>query len=136
MTMKLSHTFVSVHDQDAALAFYRDALGLEVINDVDFDGLRWLALRAKDQPDVELVLEHVRMGRSAEDAAALEALLTKGVLTGVIFKVDDVDGLFERISGAGVEVLQEPTNQAYGVRDCAFRDPSGNMVRFSQELGG
>jgi catechol 2,3-dioxygenase-like lactoylglutathione lyase family enzyme len=136
MTMKLSHAFISVHDQDAALAFYRDALGLEVSNDVDFDGLRWLTLHANGQPDVEIMLEHVQMGRSAEDAAALQALLAKGALTGVIFDVDDVDKLFERISGAGFEVLQEPTNQAYGVRDCAFRDPSGNMVRFSQPMRG
>jgi catechol 2,3-dioxygenase-like lactoylglutathione lyase family enzyme len=132
MGFRLSHAFISVDDQDAALAFYRDTIGLEVTNDVDFDGLRWLTVRAKGQPDVEIMLEHVGMGRSAEDADALRALLAKGALTGVIFQVDDVDELFEKVRVAGYEVLQEPTDQGYGVRDCAFRDPSGNMVRFSQ----
>ena len=132
MGFRLSHAFISVDDQDAALAFYRDTIGLEVTNDVDFDGLRWLTVRAKGQPDVEIMLEHVGMGRSAEDADALRALLAKGALTGVIFQVEDVNELFEKVRVAGYEVLQEPTDQGYGVRDCAFRDPSGNMVRFSQ----
>jgi catechol 2,3-dioxygenase-like lactoylglutathione lyase family enzyme len=134
MSFQLSHAFINVHDQDAALAFYRDTLGMEVTNDVDFDGLRWLTVRAKGQPDVEIMLEPVAMGRSAEDADALRVLLAKGAVTGVIFRVDDVDELFERVRVAGYEVLQEPVDQGYGVRDCAFRDPSGNMVRFSQPM--
>jgi catechol 2,3-dioxygenase-like lactoylglutathione lyase family enzyme len=135
MTITLSHAFVSVHDQDEALKFYRDALGLEVTNDVDFDGFRWLTVRSPEQPDVELMLERVGMGRQA-DAETLEALLAKGSLTGVIFRVDDLDGTFERVRAAGFDVLQEPIDQPYGVRDCAFRDPSGNMVRLSSPLKG
>ena len=133
MSIRLSHAFVSVHDQDEALTFYRDALGLEVINDVVFDSYRWLALRAKDQPDVEVVLEPAAMAHPA-DAQTLRELMAKGSLTGLIFQVDSVDETFERLQAAGFEVLQEPIDQGYGVRDCAFRDPSGNMVRFSAPL--
>ncbi len=133
MSIRLSHAFIAVHDQDEALKFYRDALGLEVTNDVDFDGFRWLTVRSPDQPDVELMLERVGMGKLA-DEEELKALLAKGSLTGVIFHVDDVDATFERVHAAGFDVLQEPIDQPYGVRDCAFRDPSGNMVRFSAAL--
>jgi len=133
MDIRLSHTFLSVRDQEESLGFYRDVVGLEVLNDVVFGDFRWLALGAKGQPGVELVLEKVGMGKEA-DTDALKSLLAKGSLTGVIFAVDDVNGQFERIRAAGAEVLQEPIDQSYGVRDCAFRDPSGNMVRFSQPL--
>jgi len=124
MELKLSHSFLEVDDQDKALAFYRDVLGLEVRNDVTFEGMRWLTVGPKSQPDVEIVLGEVGMGRPP------------GSLNGVIFVTDDLDGTFERVSGAGAEVLQEPIDQAYGVRDCAFRDPSGNHIRFSQPIKG
>ncbi len=131
MSIRLSHAFIVVHDQDEALKFYRDALGLEVTNDVDFDGFRWLTVRSAAQPDVEVMLERVGMGKTA-DTKELESLLAKGSLPGVIFAVDDADATFERVRSAGFDVLQEPIDQPYGVRDCAFRDPSGNMVRFSE----
>ena len=100
MSIRLSHAFIAVHDQDEALKFYRDALGLEVTNDVDFDGFRWLTVRSPEQPDVELMLERVGMGKLA-DEEELKALLAKGSLTGVIFHVDDVDATFERVHAAG-----------------------------------
>ncbi|MGI8695305.1 MAG: VOC family protein [Mycobacteriales bacterium] len=131
MTLTLSHCFIQVHDQDEALAFYRDVLGLEVRIDAPLEQFRWLSVGPKDQPEVEIVLEAVGMGRPA-DAEALGALLAKGSLSGVIFATDDVDATFEQVQAAGAEVLQEPIDQPYGVRDCAFRDPSGNMLRFSQ----
>jgi catechol 2,3-dioxygenase-like lactoylglutathione lyase family enzyme len=133
MSIRLSHTFLAVRDQDESLAFYRDVLGLDVVVDVMFDDFRWLSLGSKELPGVELVLEQVGMGNSA-DVDTLKSLLAKGSLKGVIFLVDDVDGTFERIRAAGAEVLQEPIDQPYGVRDCAFRDPSGNMLRFSETL--
>ena len=134
MTISLSHCFLVVHDYDEALTFYRDVLGLEVRNDVEFEDNRWLTLSAPEQPGVEIGLEipgyfpHT----SAADRQATADLLAKGLLPGVIFRTDDVDKTFERVRAAGAEVLQEPIDQPYGVRDCAFRDPSGNMVRFSQ----
>jgi catechol 2,3-dioxygenase-like lactoylglutathione lyase family enzyme len=131
MTISLSHTFVTVTNYEEALAFYRDTLGLEVTNDVPFDSFRWVTLSSPTQPEVELVLAAPEMGHSPEDAAAITALLAKGAMNGVIFDVDDVDSAFEKIRASGAEVLQEPIDQPYGVRDFAFRDPSGNHIRFS-----
>ncbi|MFJ7205422.1 VOC family protein [Streptomyces sp. NPDC098789] len=134
MTIKLSQCFIAVDDHDKALAFYRDALGLEVRNDVGFEGMRWVTVGSPEQPDVEVVLEPPLADPDASpaDRQAMAELLAKGMLRGVIFTTDDVDATFERIRAAGAEVLQEPTDQPYGVRDCAFRDPAGNMLRFNQ----
>lgn len=133
MGIQLAITFVSVDDQDRALTFYRDALGLEVRTDVMFEQFRWLAVGPPDQPDVELVLQQVGMGHPA-DVDTLAGLLAKGSLSSVIFSVDSADATFEKLQSAGFEVLQEPIDQPYGVRDLAFRDPAGNMVRFSERL--
>ncbi|MEX0170573.1 VOC family protein [Streptomyces sp. LMG1-1-1.1] len=134
MNVKLSQCFIAVDDHDKALAFYRDALGLEVRNDVGFEGMRWVTVGSPDQPDVEIVLEPPLADPNASpaDRQAVAELLAKGMLRGVIFSTDDVDKTFEAIRAAGGEVLQEPVDQPYGVRDCAFRDPAGNMVRFNQ----
>lgn len=132
MEIRLSHCFVTVHDPDIALAFYRDVIGLDVRNDVSAEGFRWVTLSPPSQPALEIVLVEPHAGRPAEDGDALATLLAKGSLNGVIFRTDDVDKAFESISSAGAEVMQEPTDQPYGVRDCAFRDPSGNMLRISQ----
>jgi catechol 2,3-dioxygenase-like lactoylglutathione lyase family enzyme len=131
MDLKLSHTFVPVHDQDAALVFYRDVLGLELRTDQPFGPYRWLAVGPPEQPDVEIILELVGMGRPEQDAESMRGLLAKGSLSTVIFTTTDLDGTFEKIRASGAEVLQEPIDQPYGVRDCAFRDPSGNSIRFS-----
>ena len=136
MTVTLSHAFVEVHDQDEALAFYRDVLGLEVRTDVTMEDFRWLTVGPPTQPEIEINLSPVGMGRPPEDADTLRTLMTKGSLAGLIFHTDDVDALFERVRAAGAEVMQEPIDQPYGVRDCAFRDPSGNNLRFSQDLKG
>jgi catechol 2,3-dioxygenase-like lactoylglutathione lyase family enzyme len=134
MTLKLSHTFMIVDDQDKALAFYRDVLGLELKNDVPLGDERWLTVASPEQPGVEIVLVTASMGHSPQDAEALSALLAKGVLGSAIFATDDLEATFERLRAAGAEVLQEPIDQPYGVRDCAFRDPAGNHLRFSQAL--
>ena len=138
MDIKLSACFIPVDDHDKALAFYRDVLGLEVHNDVGFEGMRWVTVRSPSQPDVDIVLEPPLADphASSADKEAAAELLAKGMLRGVIFSTDDLDATFERISAAGAEVLQEPFDQPYGVRDCAFRDPSGNMLRFNQPRGG
>jgi catechol 2,3-dioxygenase-like lactoylglutathione lyase family enzyme len=129
--MKLSHTFLFVHDQDAALKFYRDVVGLEVRTDETVEEYRWLTVGPADQPDIEIGLSLVGPPVPPTDYETLNALLAKGSLHGIIFKLDDVDAKFEQLRTAGAEVLQEPIDQFYGVRDCAFRDPSGNMIRFS-----
>ncbi|MCU7820451.1 VOC family protein [Kitasatospora sp. DSM 101779] len=134
MDIKLSQCFIAVDDHDKALAFYRDALGLEVRNDVGFEGMRWVTVGSPTQPGVEIVLEPPLADPNASEAdrQTVAELMAKGMLRGVIFETDDCDATFERISAAGAEVLQEPMDQPYGVRDCAFRDPAGNMLRFTQ----
>ncbi|NAZ88191.1 VOC family protein [Kineococcus indalonis] len=134
MDIELSQCFIAVDDHEAALAFYRDALGLEVRNDVAFEGMRWVTVGAPSQPGVEIVLEPplADPGASPADREAAATLLAKGMLRGVVFRTGDCDATFERVRAAGAEVLQEPLDQPYGVRDCAFRDPAGNMLRFSQ----
>ncbi|MEU3894980.1 VOC family protein [Streptomyces sp. NPDC045251] len=134
MDINLSQCFIAVDDHDKALAFYRDVLGMEVRNDVGFEGMRWVTVGSPAQPDVDIVLEPplADPNASAADKEAMDRLLAKGLLRGVIFTTDDVDATFERVQAAGAEVLQEPVDQPYGVRDCAFRDPAGNMLRFNQ----
>jgi len=136
MELKLSHCFIAVHDHDEALAFYRDTLGLLVRNDVKFEGMRWVSLYPPSQPEVEIVLEPPLADPNASpaDKKVMAELLAKGLLRAVIFATDDCDATFEHIRAAGAEVLQEPIDQPYGVRDCAFRDPSGNMLRFNQPV--
>ena len=129
--MKLSHTFLFVHDQDIALKFYRDVVGLEVRTDESVEDYRWLTVGPADQPDIEIGLSRIGPPVPPTDYEALSSLLAKGSLQGIIFEIDDVDAKFDQVREAGGEVLQEPIDQFYGVRDCAFRDPSGNMIRFS-----
>jgi predicted enzyme related to lactoylglutathione lyase len=134
MDIKLSTCFIAVDDHDKAIEFYRDVLGFEVRNDVGFEGMRWVTVGSPAQPDVEIVLENPVADPNASDADkdAAAGLLAKGLLRGVIFRTENCDATFEKIRAAGGEVLQEPVDQPYGVRDCAFRDPSGNMLRFNQ----
>jgi catechol 2,3-dioxygenase-like lactoylglutathione lyase family enzyme len=124
-----------VHDPEQALAFYRDALGLELRTDVSNDGFRWLTLSPPAQPDLEIVLVEPHAGRPKADGDALMALLTKGSLQGAIFRTPDLDATFEKVRASGAEVLQEPADQHWGARDCAFRDPSGNLIRIAQAPG-
>jgi predicted enzyme related to lactoylglutathione lyase len=137
MELKLSHCFIAVDDHDKALAFYHDVLGLEVRNDVAFEGMRWVTVGPPSQPELNIVLEPPSADPNASpaDKQALADLMAKGMLRAVIFSTDDCDATFEHIRAAGGEVLQEPMDQPYGVRDCAFRDPAGNMLRFNQPRG-
>jgi catechol 2,3-dioxygenase-like lactoylglutathione lyase family enzyme len=132
MTIALQYCHITVNDPDESLGFYRDALGLEVRNDVASGGFRWVTLGRPDQPGLEIVLSEPHAGRSQADGDALQELLTKGVLPMIVFSVDDLGAAFETVRESGAEVLQEPMDQPWGPRDCAFRDPSGNLVRISQ----
>jgi predicted enzyme related to lactoylglutathione lyase len=131
MTIALQYVNITVNDVDSSIAFYGDALGLEVVNDVAFDGFRWVTLGNPKQPGLGIVISEPHAGRSQENGDALQELLVKGELPMLVFVADDLDATFEKVRAAGAEVLQEPIDMGYA-RDCAFRDPSGNMVRISQ----
>jgi uncharacterized glyoxalase superfamily protein PhnB len=131
MNLTFSQCFVLIHDPEQALTFYRDTLDLELRNDVARGDFRWLTVGAAAQPDVAIVLTNYLNGSPA-DSEALEALLAKGALNGVHFHTDDLDATFEKLVSSGSEIVQEPTDQPWGTRDCAVRDPSGNMVRIDQ----
>jgi catechol 2,3-dioxygenase-like lactoylglutathione lyase family enzyme len=133
MTVSLSGVHVTVDDPDAALVFYRDTLGMTVRNEVANDGYRWITLVTDSQPEIQIVLSQPHAGRSQEDGDALAALLAKGALPMIQIRCDDLDATFDKVAAAaGVEVLQEPAKQFWGVRDFAVRDPAGNMLRVEQ----
>ena len=134
MDMTLQNCFLAVDDHEKAIAFYRDALGFEVRNDVSAYGMRWTTLGSPAQPGVSVVLEPPAAdpGISPSDREAIADLLAKGLLGRLVLATADVDAAFERAQATGAEVVQEPTDQPYGVRECAFRDPAGNLIRISQ----
>jgi predicted enzyme related to lactoylglutathione lyase len=132
MTIALQYCNITVTDVDESIPFYRDALGLTVQNDVGSGDYRWVTLGSDTQPGLGIVLSVPHAGRSQADGDAMQELLTKGVLPLLVFRTDDVDAMFERVRATGAEVLQEPMDQQWGPRDCAFRDPSGNTVRIAQ----
>jgi len=133
MTISLSTVHILVDDPDAALAFYRDTLGLTVKFQVEQGGFRWITLVSESQPEIGIVLSQPHAGRSQEDGDAIAAQLAKGELYPVHFRVDDLDESFARIAETpGVEVLSEPASQPWGVRDAAVRDPAGNRLRIEQ----
>jgi len=132
MTITIQHSYIAFDDAEAALVFYRDVLGMPVTQDVDMGGgMRWITVTPGDA-GVSLVLTPVGAGESDADRATMADLLAKGVLPGVVLGTDDLDGDFERIAASGAEIMQEPMDQPWGVRDAAFRDPAGNQVRLTQ----
>lgn len=133
MDITVNNCFLPTSDHDKALAFYRDAFGFEVRNDVAYGGLRWVTVGSPAQPGVNIVLYPPEgdPNASAADKRAVSELMAKGFFS-LHFASPDVDAAFEQVKEAGGEVLQEPTDMDYGARDCAFRDPSGNMLRISQ----
>ncbi len=135
-SLRVANCFLVVDDHDKALEFYRDVLGFTVTNDVSQGEYRWLSVSPPAQPELEVVIQSVGIypGSSDDDRAAMDTLLAKGLMSSLILGVDDVDALFEHVAGSGAEVLQEPADQFYGVRDCAFRDPAGNMIRVKTPL--
>jgi catechol 2,3-dioxygenase-like lactoylglutathione lyase family enzyme len=135
MPLTLSTCFVLVHDPGVAMNFYRDTLGLEVRNDVAREKFRWITVGARSQPGVGIVLTNYLNGSPA-DTDALEALVAKGAVNGVHFHSDDLDATFAKVRDDGAEIVQEPTDQPWGARDFAVRDPSGNLVRIDQPPAG
>lgn len=136
-SLAIANVFVFTNDTEASLGFYRDTLGFKTHTDVTNGDFRWVTLTTPTQPDIEITLHNYTgsgMPMGDSDAEHLHDLLAKGLLSAVMFTCPDVDAVFEHVRAAGAEVLQEPADQFYGVRDCAFRDPVGNMVRFNQPL--
>ena len=131
MDQRVSFITLAVADLGASRRFYVEGLGYQVRNDVANGGFRWLTL-GSDQPGLELVLSAPHAGRSDDDGDALQELLVKGQLPMMVYATTDLDATYERVLGTGAEVLQEPMDQPWGPRDCAFRDPSGNVVRIAQ----
>ncbi|MEW1834850.1 VOC family protein [Microbacterium sp. NPDC079995] len=134
MTITIHSSFLPHTDAEESLAFYRDALGFEVRLDVGYENMRWITVGPVDQPDTAIVLHPVGVGRDVTDAErrTLEELLAKGSVFGINLATDDLDATFAQLEAAGADIVQEPIEQDYGVRDCAVRDPAGNLLRIQQ----
>ena len=135
MTLTFSQCFVPVTDPEAALTFYRDVLGLELRSDVAREDLRWMVLGSPSQPGVAICVTNY-LGSGPADIDTMSALVAKGALGGVHFQSDDLDATFEKVRAAGADIVQEPTDQPWGTRDFAVRDPSGNLIRVDQPPAG
>ncbi len=134
MDITISASFLPQTDPDAALAFYRDALGFELRNDVGYNGMRWLTVGPPGQPNTNIVLHPpaVDPGITEDERKVITEMMAKGTFASILLATPDVDAAFAKLQSTDVEIVQEPIDQPYGVRDCAFRDPAGNMVRLQQ----
>jgi catechol 2,3-dioxygenase-like lactoylglutathione lyase family enzyme len=135
MDLTIAQTFLPHDDPDASLAFYRDTLGFEVRNDVEYGGMHWITVGAPDQPGTSVVLypPGASPGTTDDERRTIAEMMAKGTYASINLATADLDGTFERLQAGDAEVVQEPTDQPYGIRDCAFRDPAGNLIRI-QEL--
>ncbi len=135
MDLSIRHSFLPHNDPDAALAFYRDILGFEVRNDVGYAGMRWITVGPANQPGTSIVLHPPAAdpGVTDDERRVIAEMMAKGTYGMIVLATKDLDGAFERLQASGADVVQEPIEQPYGVRDCAVRDAAGNMVRI-QEL--
>ena len=135
MDITINASFLPQNDPEATLAFYRDALGFEVRNDVGYGGMHWITVGPADQPDTSIVLypPAATPGVTDDERRTIAEMMAKGTFASINLATVDLDGIFERLQAGDAEVVQEPTDQPYGIRDCAFRDPAGNLIRI-QEL--
>jgi predicted enzyme related to lactoylglutathione lyase len=133
MDITIHSTFLPHSDPDASLAFYRDTLEFEVRNDVGSGHMRWITVGPAGQSGTSIVLypPGADPGVTADERRTITEMMAKGTYATVVLATPDVDGTFDRIQAKGAEVVQEPTDQPYGIRDCAFRDPAGNHLRFN-----
>jgi catechol 2,3-dioxygenase-like lactoylglutathione lyase family enzyme len=135
MDLTIHMAFLPHDDPDTALAFYRDSLGFEVRNDVGYGGMRWITVGPPGQPGTSIVLEPPAppgCGITDDERRTIAEMMAKGSYAHISLATPDLDGTFERLQASGAEVVQEPLEQPYGVRDCAFRDPAGNLIRISE----
>ncbi|HZG96253.1 MAG TPA: VOC family protein [Mycobacteriales bacterium] len=135
MDITIHSSFLPQDDPDAAVAFYRDTLGFEVRNDVGYNGLRWITVGPPGQPGTSIVLypPGATPGITDEERRTIAEMMAKGTYASLLLASPDVDGTFDELQATGADVVQEPIDQPYGVRDCAFRDPAGNMIRIQQQ---
>jgi catechol 2,3-dioxygenase-like lactoylglutathione lyase family enzyme len=135
MDISIHSSFLPLDDPDEAVAFYRDALGFEVRNDVGYKGMHWITVGPPDQPGTSIVLypPGASPGVTDDERRTITEMMAKGTYGSILLSTKDLDGTFARVQASDAEVVQEPTEQPYGVRDCAFRDPAGNMVRIQQQ---
>ncbi|MGH8182847.1 MAG: VOC family protein [Rhodanobacteraceae bacterium] len=134
MNITIHSSFLPQNNPDASLAFYRDVLGFEVRNDVSYNGLRWITLGPPDQPDTNIVLfpPVASPGVTDDEKRTIAEMMAKGTYGIMLLATPDLDAAFERIQASGAAIVEEPTEQPYGVRDCAIRDPAGNLLRLQQ----
>jgi uncharacterized glyoxalase superfamily protein PhnB len=134
MDITIHASMLPQDDPAAALAFYRDTLGFEVRLDVEYGGLHWITVGPSDQPDISIVLypPAASPGLTEDERATIAEMMAKGTFASINLATKDLDATFEKLQAGDAEVVQEPVDQPYGVRDCAFRDPAGNLIRIQQ----
>jgi len=134
MDLTIHQCFLPHTDPAAALIFYRDTLGFEVRNHVEYGGLHWITVGPTGQPHTSIVLHPPGAvpGITNDERRVITEMMAKGTYAALVLATSDLDGTFEHLQGSDAEVVQEPTDQPYGVRDCAVRDPSGNLIRIQQ----
>jgi catechol 2,3-dioxygenase-like lactoylglutathione lyase family enzyme len=135
MDITIHASFLPQDDPDAALTFYRDVLGFEIRNDVGYNGLHWITVGPPSQPETSIVLcpPAIDPGITDDERRVIVEMMAKGTYGNIVLATKDLDGTFERLQAGGADVVQEPTEQPYGIRDCAFRDPAGNLLRIQEQ---
>jgi catechol 2,3-dioxygenase-like lactoylglutathione lyase family enzyme len=134
MDISIQASFLPHSDPEESLAFYRDTLGFELRQDVGYGGMRWLTVGPKSQPGTSIVLypPGADPGITDDERRTITEMMAKGTYAIIVLATGDLDGAFDRLQASGADVVQEPTEQPYGVRDCAFRDPAGNLIRINE----
>jgi len=134
MNITIHASFLPQNDPDAALTFYRDTLAFEIRNDVGYEGMRWITVGPADQPGVNIVLfpPAATPGLTDDERRTISEMMAKGTYASLVLATKHLDATFERLQASGAEIVQEPTDQPYGVRDCAVRDPAGNLLRIQE----
>ena len=134
MNVTIHSTMLPHNDPEESLAFYRDTLGFEVRNDVGYSGMRWITVGPLDQPGTSIVLypPQAAPGVTDDERRTIAEMMAKGTYAIIVLATTDLDGTFERLQASGAEVVQEPTEQPYGIRDCSFRDPAGTLIRIQE----
>jgi uncharacterized glyoxalase superfamily protein PhnB len=138
MNITIHASFLPHDDPEASLAFYRDTLGFDVRNDVEYAGMHWITVGPADQPDTSIVLypPGATPGITDDERSTIAEMMAKGTYASINLATKDLDGAFERLQAGDAEVVQEPTEQPYGIRDCSFRDPAGNLIRIQEVRNG
>ena len=135
MDIRIHSSFLPHDDPEASVAFYRDVLGFDVRLDVGYAGMRWITVGPPGQPDTNIVLypPFATPGITDDERRTIGEMMAKGTFAILVLSTADLDGVFERLQASDAEVVQEPTDQPYGIRDCAFRDPAGNLIRINEQ---